>query len=143
MSEQETVEQTLRKVYAYYEMLEKESSRGAAVLALARFEYRLIRAIEEKFVNNDHNLGLQYMSARHKIELGYALGLIDPKTKNDLQQNVLPIRNRFAHQAGVLDFDDEKVQEWCSKLDVGGSSSGDARSRYVHYLWATLLLRSN
>lgn len=135
MSEQETVKQTIRKVNAYYEALEKESPRGAAVLALARFEYRLCEAIEEKLVNSDHKLDLGRMPAHRRIELGYALGLIDQKTRNDLQQKVLPIRNRFAHRADVLDFDDERVQEWCLKLDVGVPNSRDARFRYLAYLW--------
>ena len=137
MSEGEThlqrVERALKRIRGFYESLEKESTRGAAVLAVARFEDGLCKAIEKKFKNPEPDI-LKYMPTLRKIELGYALGLYERTDRNNLIKRVLPIRNAFAHSAEPMDFDHEKVAAQCDKLNVTNPNPTDRRRRYLNYL---------
>ena len=137
MSEGETplqrVQRAIKTLRVFYESLEKESTRGAAVLAVARFEDGLRKAIEKKFKNPVPDI-LKHMRLRHMVELGYALGLYERTDRNNLIKRVLPIRNAFAHSAEPMDFDHEKVAEQCDKLNATDPNPTDRRSRYLNYL---------
>ena len=131
MSEEEkTLRETIEEVYDFYQFFGRESDRGAAVLAAALFQDRLKKAIEEKKFHNVDNEVCKRLSFWRTIELGYALGLYDRKTRNGLRV-VGEIRNQFAHSSDPLEFDHEKVAAKCRELDA---APDNLRERYLTYL---------
>ena len=128
MSEEEkTRRETLEEAW------DGESDRGAAVLAAALFQDRLQKAIEEKKFHNVDNEVFERLPLWGTIELGYALGLYDRKTRNGLRV-VGEIRNKFAHSSDPLEFDHEKVAAKCRELDAAVQDPDNLRERYLTYL---------
>ena len=95
------------------------------------FQDRLQKAIEEKKFHNVDNKAR--LSLWGTIELGYALGLYDRKTRNGLRV-VVKIRNKFAHSSDPLEFDHEKVAAQCRGLDAAVQDPDNLRERYLTYL---------
>ena len=126
----EAIEEAWDKSCNYYQLFDGESDRGAAVLAAALFKDRLKKAIEEKKFHNVDNEACKRLSFWRTIELGYALGLYDRKTRNGLRV-VGDIRNKFAHSSDPLEFDHEKVAAKCQELDA---APDNLRKRYLTYL---------
>lgn len=89
-----TLRETIEKAYGeacnYYQLFEKESGRGAAVLALALFEEPLRKAIESR----DAAFKGSGLSFRVNVEIAYALGFYDQETRDGLLI-VIRIRNKF------------------------------------------------
>ena len=95
-----TLRETIEKAYGeacnYYQLFEKESDRGAAVLALALFEEPLRKAIESR----DAAFKGSGLSFRVNVEIAYALGFYDQETRDGLLI-VIRIRNKFAHSSAA------------------------------------------
>ena len=129
----ETIEEAWDESCNFYQLFDGESDRGAAVLAAALFQDRLQKAIEEKKFHNVDNKVFKRLSLWGTIELGYALGLYDRKTRNGLRV-VVKIRNKFAHSSDPLEFDHEKVAAQCRGLDAAVQDPDNLRERYLTYL---------
>jgi len=52
-----------------------------------------------------------------KTKMAYALGLIDEKTRKDLDF-IRKIRNEFAHSVKAISFKDSPIREYCNELSV-------------------------
>ena len=135
MTEKKTVRESLEEAYAesynYHQLFDGESDRGAAVLAVARFEDRLQKAIESRDETFKDSRGLRFGL---KIEIAYALGLYDQKIRDGLC-TVANIRNEFAHSPEPMEFDHEKVAAKCRELNARTvQSPDDLRERYLTYL---------
>ena len=126
----ETIEEAWDEAYNFYQLFDGESDRGAAVLAAALFQDRLKKAIEEKKFHNVDNEVCKRLSLLGTIELGYALGLYDRKTRNGLRV-VGKIRNKFAHSSAPLEFGHGEVAAKCRELDA---APNNLRERYLTYL---------
>jgi hypothetical protein len=50
-----------------------------------------------------------------KIQVGYAMGLFGPKTKQDLGL-IREIRNAFAHSLALISFDTKEIADVCHML---------------------------
>ena len=128
----ETLRETIEKAYAeacnYYQLFEKESDRGAAVLALALLEEPLRKAIESR----DAAFKGSGLSFRVNIEIAYALGLYDQETRDGLLTAV-KIRNAFAHSIDPLEFEHGKVATMCRQL-MTDYKPANLRERYLIYL---------
>ena len=128
----ETVRETLEKAYDeacnYYQLFEKESDRGAAVLAWALLEEPLRKAIESR----DAAFEGSGLSFRVNIEIAYALGLYDQETRDGLH-TVRKIRNKFAHSRDPLEFKHGEVAAMFRQL-MTDYKPANLRERYLIYL---------
>ena len=146
----ESLRETITRVYDNLTKYEEEicglSDRAAAILAAASFDAKLRHAIESMFARRSGEVAelvnskqkvfkgrgpLHSLSA--KIDLGWAMGLYDACERRRLR-SVGQIRNRFAHAAEPVRFDDEKIAERCRALVGDASRDESPRSIYVSYL---------
>ena len=127
-----TLRETIEKAYGeacnYYQLFEKESDRGAAVLALALFEEPLRKAIESR----DAAFKGSGLSFRVNVEIAYALGFYDQETRDGLLI-VIRIRNKFAHSSAPLEFEHGEVAALCRQLRADHKPA-NLRERYLTYL---------
>ena len=128
----ETLRETIEKAYAeacnYYQLFEKESDRGAAVLALALFEETLRKAIESR----DAAFKGSGLPFRVNVEIAYALGLYDQETRDGLL-TAGRIRNEFAHSTDPLEFEHGEVATMCWQLRTDYKPA-NLRERHLIYL---------
>jgi len=104
------------EVWAYFKELEGESPRAAAVLAVASIEHQLGRLIRGKFPKISDKLWKEIAgpgftplgSFKARITMAHAFGFYGPTTRQTLE-TVAVIRNKFAHQTEVRDFDHQLV----------------------------------
>ena len=108
---------TAAQITAFLEELEKQTDRGAALVAAAVLDEILEiliteRLIEVSQVRHDALFGrgkpLDLFSA--KIELGFQLGLY-PNAARIQFEMIREVRNKFAHRIEPLKFDDPKIKE--------------------------------
>ena len=131
----------LMEAQAYHEELRGESDRAAVILGAANFEDWLRETIMLSFVRLSkvlrnrifENYGpLSTFSA--KIDLAFALGIFDEKTRKNLHV-IRKIRNAFAHSSKAITFDDATLASMCRGLNISNDSHGsDLRVRYLAYL---------
>ena len=130
----------IERAYDYLVELERESDRGAAILAAANFDNWLGGIVTGYFVKLNSELRerlfengpLSTFSA--KLDIGFAFGLYDKKTLNSLRK-IKKIRNEFAHSTELLKFEDEPISALCQNFDKGDfSASDDPRTKYLSYL---------
>ena len=126
-----------QEAYDYIMALEGESDRGAAIVAVADFEYWLRHAIIKQFVGLNKTVHdriwrgpLNNFSAI--IDIGFALGLYDHGTLVGLRK-VAEVRNKFSHARKSMRFSDVSVSKKCRELKTCQNSE-DPRKRYLEYL---------
>lgn len=108
---------------AILQEIEHQTDRGAALIATAYLEERLVDAIKARLVQDKNiesaffkGIGpLANFSAR--IDLGYLLGIYEKKAHR-LFLTVKDIRNRFAHRAEPLEFTTQKINDLCRNVDI-------------------------
>ena len=139
---QDKLDTIIEDAMRYYDALNQESDRAAAILAAAHFEHVLGKQIVHKFVELNRELQknifdgygpLSTFSA--KIDIAFALGLYDEENRKGLHK-IRRIRNEFAHAPRPINFNNEKIADMCSKLPCITSSDADDtfRERYINYL---------
>lgn len=105
--------------------LRNESDRGAALMTAAYIDDRLKGLIEARLVADkkvvrhvfEFQGALGSFSAR--TDFAYLLGLI-PKNVAQEVHRIRKIRNRFAHEAGLLTFESEAIKKDCDQLTFHG-----------------------
>jgi len=113
--------QTLAEVIQFRETLSDETDRGAALMAAAFLDDRLRLLIEKRLVpaKNITSEAFEFNgplgSFSSRINFAFLLGLIPKNARRDLHL-VRQIRNKFAHNAGPLDFDNKDVAQLCDAL---------------------------
>lgn len=107
------------EIAAFLEDLNKETARGAALIAPAFIDEQLKRIISAFLMKTktaqellEDGAPLGEFSARIKIV--HAMGLITDDERHDCDA-VRRVRNRFAHLA-KMSFEDEKVKAYCSSM---------------------------
>ncbi|APW38967.1 hypothetical protein RD110_18610 [Rhodoferax koreense] len=113
----------------FKESLAGESDRAAVVRAGQFLDDRLKLLIAASMVDEKKpvNEFLEYkgpageFSAR--IKLAYFFGLIPVNARNELRA-LKEIRNRFAHTASSMTFEDDKVKSFCGQLKFHGVPKG-------------------
>ena len=129
------------------------SDTASVLLASAWIDRNLEESIRQRFCSvlkkdeRDEIFGLGglLLDFRAKVDIGYALGIFGPVTKNALAI-IGKIRNAFAHSPRVLGFSTPRVAIECQKLAVlipaykqvaelelsdMPSEGNDARSQYL------------
>lgn len=118
---------TLHEVYeeftAFYEELNGESARAAAILVVAKIEDELITIIkryfppdvDEKVLNRIFGPGRPISDLKNKTNLLEAFGAFGPRTRVMIER-LGSIRNKFAHQTDVRTFKHDEVIRHCRLL---------------------------
>lgn len=106
-----------------HEEIDGASDRTRALVAVAYIENNLVLAImtrlreldaaNQKLLFEDEHAFLRDFAA--KVDLGYALNLYDHNVREDLHR-LRKVRNKFAHDLEVRDFDHPLVSRYCDKL---------------------------
>lgn len=107
----------------YYEHIEAESDRGAAVMAAALVERALEDRIRTKLIDPGdgtadtwfEGINAPFRTFSAKISLGRALGIYDAQIES-LLIAVKNLRNAFAHGMVPLTFSDPTLADECVKL---------------------------
>lgn len=129
MSEENSLREDLLKavaqINAYYEELEGESPRAAAILAVASLEDELEKLILfKKFPKTIQPSVWKKIagagptplgSLKAKTDFGLAFDFYGRKTSSIIN-TIATVRNKFAHETDVRDFDHPRVLEECIKL---------------------------
>lgn len=127
---------------------DKESDRGAALIAGALVEAGLETCLSCRFVDCGDTArkglfegsGAPLSNFAQKIKVGRALGIYGPETEKALNR-VKDIRNAFAHALRPLDFLNPTIVSACKgfeplPLDAGDSTLAPARVRYIGHCLA-------
>ncbi len=126
--------------------LQRQSDRGAAILAVAYLEHQLDLALAARFVIDVHTKDSFRKVFKHtgpagafgiKAEVAFLLGLCAYEMKNDLLL-LSEIRNDFAHISRAVDFGSPEMRDKCAGLTsldgavADGSLDGpDARRKFM------------
>lgn len=106
--------------------IEKQTDRGAALIATAYLEERLLEAIKARMnrfeeVENKLFKGLGPLASfSSKIDLGLLLGIYDLQSQKMLHI-IRDIRNEFAHQPKPRDFNSRRIRDLCKNLFIKGN----------------------
>ncbi|WP_052161973.1 MltR family transcriptional regulator [Aquabacterium sp. NJ1] len=106
---------------AFRKALTDESDRGCALFAAAFLDKALSDLLYLSLVANkkiesdlfDGNAPLASFSAR--IKMAFYLGKISKECRADLD-TIRSIRNKFAHHAEIISFDDKAIADQCKSL---------------------------
>jgi len=126
--------------------MDRSDHRTAAIVATAMIDNNLALALQARLRPlSDPEQGRLFehiagpLSSLHgKIEIGYALKLFGHVARDDLHR-VRTIRNHFAHDLSVRDFDHEEVAPLCDALyaprflakATGTAEVTDRRERFL------------
>ena len=113
----EDLRKAVREVTAYYEELEGESPRAAAILAVAGLEDELERLLLTKFPGVSKKTweeiagpGFRPLgSFKARNDVAHAFGFYGRQTRAMLEK-ISAVRNKFAHDTGVRQFDDQALK---------------------------------
>jgi DNA-binding MltR family transcriptional regulator len=105
------------------EEIEKQTDRGAAIIASAYLEERLLAAIKARTNRHDKIESAIYKgsgplaSFSAKIDLGLLLGIYTPKLHSFLH-TIRDIRNEFAHKSKPRNFSSQRIKDLSKNLYV-------------------------
>jgi DNA-binding MltR family transcriptional regulator len=108
------------EIYRAIQKIETDSDRAVAIVAAAILETHITNAIKRRWredekadwmLRADGPLG----SFGPKIDLVFLMGLISPEGHRDMTF-IKKIRNEFAHELTVEDFNTPLIKSWCFDL---------------------------
>ena len=120
----EELERVFDEVTAYFDELEGESPRAAAILAVAGLEDELEALLRSKFPETTSNANWKRIAGpgptpfgtiKAKTEVAEAFGCYGPKTRKTIER-IATVRNKFAHRTNIRDFDHPDVLKLCKEL---------------------------
>lgn len=121
----EPIATEVRDVMDFRESLSEETDRGSALMAAAYLDDKLKVLLKAKLVDDvklsrrafEFNGSLGTFSSR--IDFSYLLGLIPKNAHKDLHI-IRSIRNKFAHVAAPISFDNVEIKPLCDNLRFHG-----------------------
>jgi len=119
----------MREVMEFRISLTSETDRGSVLMAAAFLDDRLKLLLAARLINDrklsrrafEFNGPLGTFSSR--IDFSYLLGLLPKNAQRDLHL-VRSIRNKFAHVAAPIGFDNSEVKPLCDSLVFHGVQKG-------------------
>jgi hypothetical protein len=134
-------------ITAFTEEIEKQTDRGAGIVAAAVLEDALtltieIRLLELSSDRRDRLFGrmgpLSNFSA--KIELGFALGLFSNEGRKAFDM-IRDVRNKFAHEVNISSFDDPRIAGLVKKGETEQSPKNlTPRESFIKMFMASIAL---
>jgi hypothetical protein len=105
----------------------QKNARASAITLAALLESALESALRTKLISNPPKESLNNLFGLNRIlstfwaktEIAFALGLIGPQTRKDLDR-VRTIRNAFAHAKGIITFETQAIATECRQLKFSG-----------------------
>lgn len=100
----------------------KQTDRGAALIAVAYLEERLVSAIKARMNRHEEIEGRLFRGAgplaslSSKIDLGFLIGIYDLRVHKMLHW-AREIRNEFAHQPEPRDFNSQRIFGLCGNVN--------------------------
>jgi hypothetical protein len=156
MTLRDDIESAVDELTVLFNEMQHANDRVAAISCAAWLDDMLSAAISVKFIR----LGVDWkervfdsavapLSSLHaKITIGYAMGLYGPLARADLDI-IRSVRNKFAHRANPISFNDQNISKKCLTLRYSRLPSegilgwvGDDASPREHYIHASLKLAS-
>jgi DNA-binding MltR family transcriptional regulator len=110
-----------KNIAAILFIMVRESERGCALAGASFLEEELASLLKGYFVNNKKYVDEIFSpsgpldSFSSRINMSYCLGLISNVARKDLNL-IRKIRNRFAHSAENVSFEDTDIKAHCDKL---------------------------
>jgi DNA-binding MltR family transcriptional regulator len=111
----------------FYDELQEESDRGAAIIAATFLDAQLRELLSRFLIDErkvvDDLLGTDEMADRplssfsSRIKAAYCMGLISQSMYYDLEK-IRRIRNKFAHEMHGYTFDEQEIVSWCKSLKM-------------------------
>ena len=102
--------------------IDRQEDRGAAIIAAAFLEDRLLFCLANHFKNRDRFLenqlfrGLGPLSSfSAKIDIAFLLGIFDQEGRDQIHI-IRRVRNAFAHTMTPLQFTSSNISDMCSNL---------------------------
>jgi hypothetical protein len=141
----------LQEFKAFLDALNKESERGAALIAAAMIDDLLLRSIRSFLLDHTEadrlldgfNAPLGTLSARALA--AFALGLLSEEEYRECER-LRKIRNEFAHNVHST-FADQNLRDLCANLEFSAKDYGDvrvsARGQYTTSATAIILGLTN
>lgn len=133
----------LAEVTEIVDEMEKETDRGAALVGAAFLDDMLSLLLEAALVDEDiskafltESGGISEFGIR--IKLAYCMGLIGPIMLQDLNL-VKEIRDEFAHNLGILDFNTEIISSYCSKLSTYSPTKFFSSNRHEFIFFSAIV----
>ncbi len=135
--------ETYEDLTAFYDELEGESARAAAILAVAQIDHELTEIIKRYFpADVDKKVWIQLFgpgapngNLKNKCLMAEALGAFGPQTRKTIEK-MGEIRNKFAHETDVRMFTHPKVLSKCKALGdnpvlLDTASESDVRRHFI------------
>ena len=103
--------------------IESDSHRATAVVAGAFVQERLLHAIRGRLIQDDKLCDEIFMPGRAigdfgaQINLGYLMGIYTKAAQRELY-SIRKLRNDFAHNMEVNDFETQKISALCANLKI-------------------------
>jgi len=116
----------LDELTAYYDELEGESPRAAAILAVASMEDELDLLLRSKFPDTTSNTAWKSISGsgpkpfgslKAKTDVAKVFGFFGAKTQTMIER-IATVRNKFAHRTHIREFDHPDVLAVCRELSA-------------------------
>lgn len=112
------------EIYAVFEKMTRDSDRGSAVAAVAMIDDVMQGVVKSHLPELDEEDDRFLFSpsgplgaASVQTRLAFALGIIGPKTRSDLERT-REIRNAFAHTIRDLAFDNASLKNMVESLNA-------------------------
>jgi DNA-binding MltR family transcriptional regulator len=126
-----------------------ESDRSVVILAGSFLEQVLEKYLLKKFVDSPSVTKLftgysPLATFAAKIDIAFAIGLLPVHVYEDLKV-IKKLRNIFAHEADVLNFESSRVCDICSNLQIAKRSDGDkwdvtgSKNKYLNAVFFAML----
>jgi hypothetical protein len=108
-----------------FKEIEKYTDRAAAIVAAVIIERRVEQQIVSRLHNHPKPLERLFRTSgplgtfSAKIDLGHLMGIYGPEAYRDLV-TLKDIRNSFAHNLDIVDFQSHRIRDLCANLMLLG-----------------------
>jgi hypothetical protein len=125
--------------------IENQTDRGAALIATAYLDERLLAAIKVRIIRDESLENKLFRGSGPlaafsvRIDIGFMLGIFDAKVHKMLH-TVREIRNEFAHKPEPRNFNSQRIKDLCKNIAIvmcfnggmtlGGAAGARLRCRY-------------
>lgn len=103
--------------------IERQTDRGAALIAASLIESQLLVAIKKHLVEDKDVANKLFKPSgpigdfSAKVDLGLLLGLYD-RPLCQIIHNIREVRNRFAHEVRAIDFNSKDIKKFCGDIYI-------------------------
>lgn len=142
-------EEDIKDLSVFLKEFQSETDRGAALVGAALIDEKLLNTLDAFMVKGDVSKSLlnggfaPLGSFSARIKASFALGLIDMFEFSECEI-IRKTRNEFAHRTHGTSFKDEKIENYCNRLqsdlpDGRQAFEGNPRGVFINAVVLTAL----